>query len=261
MDNYNISFVGAGRVADSLCRRLHISGSKIDKIVSRNEIAGKALASTCNAEWSNELLFHDSSGIIIVAVPDHSLKQVLSGIKCGKETIVAHTAGSLGLDIFPPAISLKAVFYPLQTFSLNREIDFRNLPFFIESPHHYVNERLKSLAESTGGKVYFADTEKRRLIHLAAVFICNFTNHMLTLGIEIAAKGGFEKEIFKPLLEETVAKAMEIGPIASQTGPAVRNDLNVIEKHLDLLSFSPEYRKIYSDVTESIIRYYNKGDR
>jgi predicted short-subunit dehydrogenase-like oxidoreductase (DUF2520 family) len=94
------------------------------------------------------------------------------------------------------------------------------------------------------------------MIHLSAVFICNFTNHILTLGEQVAIKAGVPIEIFYPLLKETVSKAMDIGPERSQTGPAIRSDQNTIEKHLELLSFSPELQKIYSEITISIIKYY-----
>ena len=96
------------------------------------------------------------------------------------------------------------------------------------------------------------------MLHLAAVFICNFTNHMLTAGMEVAEKAGVPFEILYPLLQETVSKALSIGPDKSQTGPAVRNDQNTIEKHLELLSFSPDLQNIYREITISIINYYNK---
>jgi predicted short-subunit dehydrogenase-like oxidoreductase (DUF2520 family) len=112
------------------------------------------------------------------------------------------------------------------------------------------------MAESLGGVVHFVDSEHRRMIHLAAVFICNFTNYMLTRGEEVAIKAGYSLELFKPLLAETIAKALEVGPKNSQTGPASRSDIIIVEKHLDLLSFSPELQQLYKEVTQSIISYY-----
>ncbi len=120
------------------------------------------------------------------------------------------------------------------------------------------SDTIDKLTGSIGGKAFFADSEHRRMLHLAAVFTCNFTNHILTLGKDLTLKSGFSFEVMKPLLQETIRKAIEIGPDKSQTGPAVRNDRNTIEKHLELLSFSPELRNIYIDMTESIIDYYKK---
>ena len=125
-------------------------------------------------------------------------------LKCAPGTLVAHTAGSFGLDIFPEQIKQKGIFYPLQTFSKNRKVSFIDLPFLLESSDDESSEILKSLAESIGGKVHFVDTEQRRMLHLAAVFVCNFTNHMLTMGKDIALKAGFSFEILAPLIKETI---------------------------------------------------------
>jgi predicted short-subunit dehydrogenase-like oxidoreductase (DUF2520 family) len=252
----SISFAGAGRVAEALCKELFSEGFKIDIVVSENEATGKPLADSCKAVWSHNLSFPDSTKVIIVAVPDHRLKSVLESVTCNQDTLIAHTAGSYGLDIFPEKILKRGVFYPLQTFSRGRNINFFDLPFLLESSDVESSEILISLAESIGGKVHFVDTEQRRMIHLAAVFVCNFTNHMLTLGRNVALKADFPFELLVPLLKETISKAIDLGPENSQTGPAVRNDRNTIEKHLELLSYSTELQKVYSELTESIIEYY-----
>jgi predicted short-subunit dehydrogenase-like oxidoreductase (DUF2520 family) len=260
MYQYNISFAGAGKVAGSLCRELFHTGFRIDKIVSESESGGKFVADTCNAVWSDNLIFPDSTGVIIVAVPDHRLKKVLSDIRCSPETLVVHTAGSLGLDIFPEHIRHKGIFYPLQTFSKNRMVNLTGLPFLLESSDKESSQILNTLVESVSGKAYFVDTNHRRMIHLAAVFICNFTNHMLTVGKDVVLNAGFPFEIMTPLINETISKALDSGPENSQTGPAIRNDQNTIEKHLELLSFSPELQRIYSEMTWAITEYYKVKD-
>lgn len=258
---YTISFAGAGKVAGALCTELYNKGHKIQLIVSRGEMDGQSLAKKCHAQWSDELAFPITTEIIIVAVPDHSLKNVLDRIKCDKRTIVAHTAGSFGMEVFPQRLKHKGVFYPLQTFSKNRKTDFQGVPVFIESSDKISERVLKSLAVSTGGLAYFSDIEHRRLLHVAAVFVSNFTNHMFTAGKEIAGKAGFSFEVLKPLIVETVKKALETDPDNSQTGPAVRYDINTIEKHLDLLSFSPELKSVYGEMTRAITQYYNKSTK
>jgi predicted short-subunit dehydrogenase-like oxidoreductase (DUF2520 family) len=260
MHNHNISFIGAGRVASSLCHEIYNKGYTIDLIVSENEKNGKALAHSCLAEWSSHPLIPSSTNIVIVAVPDHKLKSVLSSLICIEETLIVHTAGSIGLNIFPENIKMKGVFYPLQTFSKNRNINFNEVPFLIESTDSNSDEILKGLAESISLRVYFANTEHRRMLHLAAVFVNNFTNHMLVMGGEIALKAGFSLDILAPLIQETVSKALETGPENSQTGPAVRNDKNTIEMHLELLSFSPELQKIYKELTDSIIKHHKVSE-
>jgi predicted short-subunit dehydrogenase-like oxidoreductase (DUF2520 family) len=256
MTRHNISFAGAGRVAGALCSIMYSVSCNIELIVSESEKNGISLADLCGASWSPELVFPDSTDIIIVSVPDNRLENVLHKIICRSETLVVHTAGSIGLDIFPEHIKKKGIFYPLQTFSTARNVDFEGLPFFLESSDDRSSKILKELAESIGGKVYYADTANRRKLHLAAVFVCNFTNHMLSLGKELALNAGFTFDVLKPLIEETISKAIDIGPENSQTGPAVRHDQNTIEKHLKLLSFSAELQKIYRDLTKSIINYH-----
>jgi predicted short-subunit dehydrogenase-like oxidoreductase (DUF2520 family) len=170
--------------------------------------------------------------------------------------LVVHTAGSYGMEVFPENLKRKGVLYPLQTFSLNREVNFEGLPFFIEASDKVSLEHLKSIAESIGGKVHYANAESRRMLHLAAIFACNFTNHMITESRDIAEKAGFSLEILKPLINETISKALEVGPDKSQTGPAFRNDRNTIGTHMELLSFSPELQEVYNIITNSIIHYY-----
>jgi predicted short-subunit dehydrogenase-like oxidoreductase (DUF2520 family) len=216
------------------------------------------LAEACQSTWSSDLLFGESTKIIIVAVPDHKLKSVLGNLKCASGTLVVHTAGSFGLDIFPEHIKHKGIFYPLQTFSKGRKVNFTDLPFLLESSDDESSAILRKLVGSIHGEVHFVDTDHRRMLHLAAVFICNFTNHMLTMGKEVALKSGSSFDLLVPLLKETVSKAIDSGPENSQTGPAVRRDQNTIEKHLELLSFSPGLQEIYKEMTQSIIEYYKK---
>jgi predicted short-subunit dehydrogenase-like oxidoreductase (DUF2520 family) len=259
MAQYSLSFAGAGRVAGALCLELYHYGFKILQIVSESEHNGKLLAEICNASWSSELNYTDQNDIIIVAVPDHRLNEVLARIKCADNTIVAHTAGSFGLEVFPSHIKKAGVFYPLQTFSKERSIRFRDLPFLLEASGKDSAEVLEFLAASIGGKAQFLTLDQRKMVHLSAVFVNNFTNYMLTAGEEITTSAGLSFELLVPLIKETVAKAIENGPERSQTGPAVRNDLNTIEKHIELLSFSPSLQIIYSEMTKSIIKHYKKG--
>jgi len=199
-----------------------------------------------------------STDIIIVAVPDHALTGVLKDMRCRPDTLVVHTAGSIGLDVFPGHIARRGIFYPLQTFSWGRDIDFTDVPLLLESSDTESSAILEELASATGGRPHFISTEKRIMLHLAAVFICNFTNHMLTSGWQLSEKTGLPFEIFYPLINETVNKAKAIGPENSQTGPAIRNDQNTIEKHVKLLSFSPELQQMYKEITMSIINFYKK---
>ncbi|HPC99221.1 MAG TPA: DUF2520 domain-containing protein [Bacteroidales bacterium] len=255
---YSISFAGAGNVASSLCLAFFAAGHRIVQVTSRGKTGGSSLAQKVNAVWTDSLRFDRETDFIIVSVPDNALADVLGRIECSKRTIILHTAGSYGLEVFPPRAGKKGVLYPLQTFSKGRKIDFGDVPFLIEASDSGVRKEVTRLAGILSGRVVNSDTEQRKMIHLAAVFACNFVNHLLALSEDIASRGSFNFDILHPLIRETVSKALESGPSGSQTGPAVRNDINTVRKHLELLSFSPGMRNLYKELTDSIIDFYKK---
>lgn len=256
MNQYRISLLGAGRVGSAICKELFKNGYTIDLVVSESGASSRKLAESCNALWSAIPDFPATSDLIIVAVPDHKIVNLLSSLNCSSSSIVAHTAGSLGLEVFPSGIINKGVFYPLQTFTIGRDVDFSQVPLLIESSDNKTLMTLEIIAKSITRRVFIADAERRKILHLAAVFVNNFTNHLLTRGKEVAARGGYDFKILEPLITETISKAMAMGPENSQTGPAIRNDNNTMEKQFDLLSFSPELQVIYKELTGSIINYY-----
>lgn len=261
MKQYTVSFIGAGNVAGALCRRFYDAGIKIGTIVSRSELKGTKLASDCGAKWQTELKFREFHDIIIVAVPDDSIQDLLNGIDTEESTIIVHTAGSLGLEVFPSRFKHKGVFYPLQTFSGGRRIEFNLLPIFLEASDGTTLEVLRNLAEVTGGIVNLINENQRLLLHVAAVFVNNFTNYMLTAGKTITDKAGLSFSVLEPLIRETIDKAIKKGPEKSQTGPAARNDKGTIEKHINLLSFSADLQKVYLEVTKAIGTFSNdSGD-
>jgi len=236
-----------------LCREMSAAGHTISSIVSRNEENGRALARRFNARWSDRLVFSDDCDLIIAAVPDNSLAMVLADITCSSDTVVVHTAGSYSTDIFPAIRKRKGVLYPLQTFTKGRDISLSGVPFFIEASDGEVFHLLDELVLSVGGKVHDATASERKMLHLAAVFACNFVNHNLTVASRIAGLAGFGFQVLEPLLRETIEKACENGPENSQTGPAARNDTQTISGHLELLSFAPELKDIYISTTGSIM--------
>ena len=147
--------------------------------------------------------------------------------------------------------------YPLQTFSKLRPVDFQEVPMFIEANTHDNLQTLRKVAEAISRKVYEASSAERMKLHLAAVFGCNFVNHLYHLSAQIAQQAGFDFSVLSPLILETAHKAIVSGnPKEMQTGPAVRNDRKVMQKHIDLLTFCPEWQEIYTMLSENI----GKGD-
>jgi len=252
----NIVIVGAGRVGTALSQALHTSGHNILRIISRSTEKAESLANIFGSGYGHDLVIPQESEVVIVAVNDDSIYGVVKEIDAPDRTIIIHTAGSVGLDVFGDNIVNHGVLYPLQTFTYGRGYNFREIPVFIEGNNEYTVSMLRSLAVSVSESVIYLSSEKRRYLHLAAVFACNFVNHMYFAGKEISEQAGMEFKVLLPLLKETMEKASDLGPERSQTGPAVRNDKKTIEKHLDLLSFSPDLQKIYTVLTDSIINKY-----
>lgn len=252
----NIIIVGAGRVGSALSQALNRSGNRILKIISRSGEKAEKLARIIGCEYGNTLVIPPESEVIIVAVNDDALFGVLKEIDLPGNAVIAHTAGSVSLDVFGNEIANHGVFYPLQTFTDGREYDFSTIPLFIEGNNDYSVNALQSLAYSISETVFYLGSEKRKYLHLAAVFSCNFVNHMYYAGKEISGKAGMDFNVLIPLLRETMEKASDLGPERSQTGPAVRNDKKTIEKHLDLLSFSSDLQRMYQVITDSIINKY-----
>ena len=251
----SITIIGAGRVGSALAKAFYHKGIRIDTIISRNKESARGLAYQIEARWSTDTGTNIESGIIILCVPDGEIEATVSGLSGIENTVLLHTAGSYGLDVLGSAVCRgRGVFYPLQTFTKGRNIDIKTVPILIEADNEITGNLLHQLAGNISEKIFIVSTEDRKKIHLAAVFVCNFINHLLYAGEQITDLTSLPSSVLDPLISETMAKAKDIGPEASQTGPAVRNDISTIEKHIDLLSFSPELRDIYKAITQSIIK-------
>jgi predicted short-subunit dehydrogenase-like oxidoreductase (DUF2520 family) len=149
------------------------------------------------------------------------------------------------------------IFYPLQTFSKQKKVDFEEIPICLEANKYEVLQQLERLAGSLSRKVYFLDSKQRKAIHLAAVFACNFTNLMYRIAEDLVTESDLNFDILRPLIKETAAKVQEHSPREVQTGPAARNDRKIIEEHLKALENHPEYKEIYQLLTTEIV---NKRD-
>jgi predicted short-subunit dehydrogenase-like oxidoreductase (DUF2520 family) len=257
---YNISFIGAGNVAESLATGLAACGHRIVSVSSRNGLNAKALASATGAEWRDDLTLPGKCDVVIISVTDSAVAQVASALVVPEGTVIAHTAGSVPLE----ALGRKSgagVFYPLQTFTKGFPPDLKKVPFFIEATDKRTLGILKQMGETIGAGAWECDSKSRKQLHVAAVFTNNFSNYMMTTGESIASAAGIDPRLLRPLMEETVRKALRTGPEAAQTGPAVRHDAGTVESHIDLLSFSPQYRKLYRLVSRMIAGHYSKAKK
>jgi predicted short-subunit dehydrogenase-like oxidoreductase (DUF2520 family) len=250
----NIVMIGSGNVADYLACSLSGSGHSIDMVYSRTQNNAQKLAEKVNAGWTDKIEEIDSdAGIWIFALTDTATVEKVKNISF-RNALLLHTAGSLPINLFSGHATDYGVLYPLQTFSRHQDPGISSVPLCIESNTARGLARIKQLAEGISSMVREVNSEERLWLHAGAVFACNFANHMYSLASDILARTSISFEIFHPLILETARKAAELNPQEAQTGPAQRNDLIIIKKHMDLLSFSPEIKNIYKQLTESIRR-------
>lgn len=254
-DNHKrVVLVGAGNVATHLGMALQKAGYEIVQVFSRTEHSASALAGQLGTEYtvSMETLRPDAD-LYIVSVKDAVLQSLLPSIVKGREeALFVHTAGSMPMSVWKGIAIRYGVLYPMQTFSKQRPVDFGTVSFFVEANEPDDLETLKQMASSLGAKVYEASSEQRMSLHVAAVFACNFANHMYALSAKLLDKYGMPFEAMLPLIEETADKVHLLSPREAQTGPAIRRDGNVMDKHLDLLADEPILQDLYKKISKSI---------
>ena len=260
METFEISFIGAGNVAWHLAPALDNAGFKVGQVYSRKPAHAMQLTKRLyEAVVQEHLDFSNSrSRLFIIAVADTVIEEIATEIILPEDATVIHTSGSQPLSIlgYLPTENI-GVFYPLQTFSKSRKILFEDLPVCIEGQNQETSNMLIQLAKSIGARVSKVDSIDRKTLHLAAVFACNFTNHLYTISKGLLERKGLDFEMFIPLISETVNKSLALGPENSQTGPAIRKDITVIEDHLRALSFDEKLSAIYGNLSEHIIVTYD----
>ena len=248
----DIVIIGSGNVAAVLGRKFKAAGHNILQIYSRNASAASALAYEWDTESTNyKSLINTNAEVYIVAVSDDAIDDVIKDIHLPRK-VVAHTAASVPGEILKPVTDHYGVFYPLQ--SLRKEMTgLPDVPVFFEGSDETTRKKLDALAHSIAGdNVTEAGGDARLKLHVAAVMVSNFTNHMYALAEDYCKKEGLDFRQRLPLIEETAGRIKDISPKTAQTGPAVRHDKETIEKHIDLLKQYPHLKNIYLLLTESI---------
>ncbi|QEC52716.1 putative short-subunit dehydrogenase-like oxidoreductase (DUF2520 family) [Anseongella ginsenosidimutans] len=253
-----ISIIGSGNVATHLGKAFYHSGHEIADICSPSPGHARALASLVNARaLTQPSALRKDIDLCLIAVKDDVIEQLASALDF-RETVVAHTAGSISMQTLSGSSPYYGVFYPFQTFSAFREPDISRVPFCLEANRQQALERLRELAESIGGKIVEVDSPGRKTLHLAAVFASNFTNHLYALAGELIREKGLPFDIMRSLILETAEKAVNADPFTAQTGPAVRNDQKVIREHLHQLEGQPALKQLYSLLSASILNSHKK---
>ncbi len=247
----NIVLVGAGNVATHLGNALYKKGINIRQVYSYTTESADILADKLDAYSTSELnQIQENADLYIIAVKDTFLKQVIENMPKVKG-IVVHTGGSMSMDQLL-RFDKFGILYPFQTFNKEVDLNFSEIPFLIEASEEKVESELKKLAGIISSTVLTCDSEQRKVIHLSAVFACNFSNHLFAIADELLSEHEISFDVIKPLLIETVNKVMNSKPKDVQTGPAVRGDKNIIEKHEKMLKSNYDLHKIYQIFTKRI---------
>jgi predicted short-subunit dehydrogenase-like oxidoreductase (DUF2520 family) len=243
-----VVIIGSGNVAQHLIRAFSINaGVQLKQVFARQPECLLHLLPADKITGSyNEIVDAD---IYIIAVSDDAISEVSAQLTFNNRLVV-HTSGSAALEVIGNQ-NRRGVFYPLQTFSKNKSVDFTTIPICIESEFNDDFSTLKNLGHTLAKNIYEINSAQRQALHVAAVFVNNFTNHLYSIGSNICKENEIPFDILKPLILETADKINTLTPLEAQTGPAVRNDKNTIQRHLDKLN--DENRKnIYTLLTQSI---------
>ncbi len=247
-----IALIGSGNVASILGAALKSEGHRIAAVWSRTPARGKKLASGLHSRFFSTITsIPCDCDLYIIAVNDDQVRTISKKLEPGKGMVV-HTSGFSSIHIFEGKFLNCGVMWPLQTFSKGRKIRLRDVPFFIEGNSVRTTKLLRKIASGLSRNVIILSSKKRRMLHLAAVFASNFSNHCFAVAEKIAKRNSIPFSVLHPLITETVLKAMEQGPSHSQTGPAVRKDERVMKEHLRMLSKAGDLRSLYRHLSRAI---------
>lgn len=261
MEAKTIILIGAGNLATHTAAALHKAGHRIGQVYSRTEQSARTLAEHLGCPYTTDTESVSTEGdLYLFALKDDVLPEIISRIK-PNDALWVHTSGSTDMQVFSPHVTRYGVFYPLQTFSKTKPVDFDEIPIFVEAAHESDTGLLETLARTLSRQVNRVTSEQRRAIHLAAVFACNFTNHLYAIAAHLLEAQQLPFQVLLPLIRETAAKVETLDPQKAQTGPAIRYDRKIIERHLQLLAEEPELCALYESLSRNIHQYGLKADR
>jgi predicted short-subunit dehydrogenase-like oxidoreductase (DUF2520 family) len=244
-----ITFIGYGNVAQQLIQAfLHNPTIKIQQVFVRNAATAEILDPSIEliSDWSALL----PADIFIIAVSDDAVAEVSRNIPL-KNQLVVHTSGSVSLEQISNH-NRRGVFYPLQTFTKGKKVDFQEIPICIESEFGADLEILQKISKKISEKIFIINSQQRKALHVAAVFVNNFVNHLYQIGSDICQENQVPFSVLEALIVETASKVRHLAPKNAQTGPAKRKDQQTIDSHLDFLKSSPTKQSVYKLLTQSI---------
>ncbi|MGN6179433.1 MAG: Rossmann-like and DUF2520 domain-containing protein [Mucilaginibacter sp.] len=249
-----ITLIGSGNVATHIGAAFKNAGHRIVQVYSRNEQNAALLAYHIGAEAINDLNnINPETDIFLISVSDDAIAAIAEQLAPYEKQMV-HTSGATDLYTLLAFTDHAGVFYPLQTFSKTKEVDFRSVPLCIEGANETIAKFLTELAQSISNNVYAISSAQRKTLHLAAVFACNFPNYLYHVAQQLLAKQNIQFSLLRPLILETAEKVQQQFPADVQTGPAIRRDVKTIDAHLQQLKGEPELEQLYRLLSQGIIK-------
>ncbi len=246
-----IVFLGSGNVATHLAKGFKAAGQEILQIYSRTEAHASSLAESLGAQAITSLEeLHTKADLYLISVKDEAISALVPALH-NLDGIVAHTSGATTLECLG-ALENFGVFYPLQTFSKTQQLDLSGTPLCLEANNMENLVLLEQFAKLISNAVYRVNSYQRSILHLSAVFACNFSNHLYGLSASIMKEHGLDFNMLNPLILETAQKVQSASPVTVQTGPATRGDEGTMHKHLQLLEGHEDLQLIYKTLSESI---------
>ncbi|AKA36160.1 Rossmann-like and DUF2520 domain-containing protein [Flagellimonas lutaonensis] len=250
----SVIIIGSGNVAFHLFQAFNcVKHTEVVQVVARNKVALDQFAP--ETDRATDFGTIKNADVYLLAVSDSAIRELIPYLKT-KQGVVAHTSGSVPMTVLSETESY-GVFYPLQTFSKEKPVNLSEVPICIEGNNATTLSVLGKLAQSLSGNVHEITSEQRRKLHLAAVFANNFANHLFAISAAICEASHVPFDLLRPLIGETADKVRLLPPEEAQTGPATRNDIETMQRHLDELA-DPLHKKIYQLLSQSIRQVHEK---
>lgn len=254
-----ITIIGSGNVATHLAAAFKNAGHSIVQVYSRDMHNASLLAYHVKAEAVDNLdQINPATDLFVLAIKDDTIEAIAAELaRLGK--LIVHTSGATDLQTVLNHTTNAGVFYPLQTFSKTREVNFNTVPLCIEGADEQITSKLNELAYTISQNVYHINSAQRKTLHLAAVFACNFPNYLYYISQQLLAEKQLPFDLLRPLILETAEKVQGNLPADVQTGPAIRNDKKTMASHIGQLVEKPELQKLYELLSQGIIKMDNRG--
>ena len=247
-----ILMIGSGNLATHLAEALRAAGHQMMGVYNRTERHAERLATALQCPVFTSLKRVPEADVYVFAVKDDALGGLIAELVAPPQALLIHTAGSVPMEVFKGKAEHHGVLYPLQTFSRERAVCFREIPCFIEASTQEALHSLERLAENVSNRVEVLDSDRRRYLHLSAVYACNFVNHCYDVAWQLLQQQQLDPHVLLPLIDETARKVHDMTPTEAQTGPAVRWDTSVMERHLSLLGEQSHAGSIYRLMSEGV---------